>query len=368
MRKRGIFIVSFYFLFVFIATGQGNLSYPDINYSGQRVFLETLEIEQGKKGKSKFTAKLINTGKEIISNHFFSNQTVLLNTHQQIVSSIGQNGLAEVYHSLSLEKWNLAAGKSTSLTFKLVKNNSKSNDVNEELAKIPTPTESKSESSSVEIEEQEIIIETKSAEVKETVETDVKVEIEEKINKEEILQKEKIESLENEKIEIKKEEEVLIEAELPENSENNIGENDPQVERKKCSDLVIEKLEIIKQTKKAATIRYTIINHGEGHAQLSSENKNEQNLAVRAFLSSSNKLSRGAITLGGETLKLNEDQEKLKSGEQYIGTIRLPLYKLTKFTPYVVLQVDPYQQLIECDETNNVNTINLMDGASTSQN
>ncbi len=344
--------------------GQQELSYPAISYDGQRIFLETVEIKQGKKGKSKVTAKLINTGKVELNNIFFSNQSVLLNTHQGVIKTIGQKGLEDLYYSVANEKWNLAIGQTLSLSFDLIKKPVKSIQPQENETEYSKITDSKLEKEAKQIEsdkaEENELMTQKIIDKIEIIEEDpkvkTKIEVEEKHSEQEVVQ-EDLEEL------------ALVNTEVEENSKETISEeptNDEleNLEKNKCSDLMIQNLEIVKQTKKTATIRYTIVNNGEGRAQLSKQSKNEQNLAVRAFLSSSNKLSRGAITLGGEILKLSDDQQQLKSGEQYIGIIKLPLYKLTKFTPYVVLQVDPYQQLIECDETNNVNTINLLESES----
>ncbi len=140
-------------------------------------------------------------------------------------------------------------------------------------------------------------------------------------------------------------------AELPTSSEDIAG----------CADIQFSKIEIIKKNKKQVVISYELKNEGVGTALLAAAQKNGDNLALRAHLCSSEKLTRGAITLGGSFLKIGEGQEKLQPGETYTGTLKLPLHKLTKFTPFLVLQVDPYQKITECDETNNLDFINLID-------
>jgi len=335
MRKSIISILFLSFCFIASTIGQDHLSYPEITYSGSRIFLENLEITPGKKGKSKINTKIINTGKDLVTNQGFGEDKVLLKTHSGVIGTIGDQGLASVYYSLSAIKWTLAPGATLELTSNLLKKPSGSNKTGNVPFKTP-------------------VLEKPSKNTKRVHE---KVAVEEVLEK---TSKKKSSKIDQSKKTKKKPVKSTAQRKL---IKEKVKKEEPQIEEEstQCSDLQIVNLEIEKQTKKFASIKYTLVNNGMGDADLGKNGKATQNLAVRAFLSSSAKLSRGAITLGGSMLKVSEEQSKLKSGEMYVGTIRLPLYKLTKFTPFIVLQVDPYQQLIECDETNNVNAINVVD-------
>ena len=130
----------------------------------------------------------------------------------------------------------------------------------------------------------------------------------------------------------------------------------PYLDRDNCSDLMIEQIKIVKQSKRNVTLEYVLINQGTGPAYLFGSTKSkEDNVAIRANISGSTRLSRGAIIIGGDyiTEGLKKENGKLMPNERYVGTIKLDTYKMTKFTPNIILELDAYNSLIECDETNN---------------
>ena len=133
-----------------------------------------------------------------------------------------------------------------------------------------------------------------------------------------------------------------------------------------CPDLIMEQLRIHKQTRNSVILAYTLRNVGIGKINIKGF-KGQEALALRGHLSSSRMLSRGALTIGGKFVNAGDHEAWLMPGATYEGEIKLPLHKLTKFTPYLIIQIDPYQMAVECDETNNLQFINLLPDSPISQ-
>lgn len=127
-----------------------------------------------------------------------------------------------------------------------------------------------------------------------------------------------------------------------------------------CSDLVLKNLTIMKQNKKSVTLQYELFNQGGGtaHLILGAKSK-QQGLAIRANLSSSERLTRGSIPI--ESIFLHGDEVSINGGESYYGEMKLSLLKFSKFTPVLILELDAYEFVPECDETNNKSSIRLVD-------
>jgi hypothetical protein len=139
----------------------------------------------------------------------------------------------------------------------------------------------------------------------------------------------------------------------------------PDVDQNACSDLVIESIRIIKKTKKQVKLEYTIVNQGPGPAKIiNSQKKEEQNMALRAHYSTRDKMTKGSLTFGGGYIPagLEKRDGKLYPGEKYSGRLTLNIQKMTDFTPYIVLELDPYLSVSECDKTNNKGAIKVGEG------
>ena len=127
-----------------------------------------------------------------------------------------------------------------------------------------------------------------------------------------------------------------------------------------CSDLVLQNIQVLKRRKNTIVLEYQLTNRGFGKAPVVvGRKKEQQGLAIRANLSSTEKLTRGAIPLGG--IFLEGDELTLASGESYTGTLKLDLHKLTKFTPILILELDAYEFVDECNEENNLSTLLLLE-------
>ena len=124
-----------------------------------------------------------------------------------------------------------------------------------------------------------------------------------------------------------------------------------------CADLSLTNLQILKKSKRSITLLYTITNYGAGPADILGDSKVEgDNVAIRANLSSTDKTTRGSLLIGGQYIndkKVSRYNNLLPPNESYSGKLKLDISKMTRFTSYIVLELDIYNQLQECDETNN---------------
>lgn len=120
-----------------------------------------------------------------------------------------------------------------------------------------------------------------------------------------------------------------------------------------CADLSIEEVKVVKSSKRSVTISYTLKNNGEGVADLTGpDRKDYDNVAIRVSMSHADRITRSSMILGGSYIK-DKSKPKLAPGQQYTGTIKLDISKMTKYTPYLVLELDAHDVVEECDETNN---------------
>lgn len=139
----------------------------------------------------------------------------------------------------------------------------------------------------------------------------------------------------------------------------------PDVDEEACSDLAIESIRVVKKSKKQVTLEYTIINTGPGPAKIiNSQKKEEKNMALKAHFSTKEKMTKGSLTFGGGFIEggLESRDGKLYPGEKYKGTLELNIQKMTDFTPYIILELDPYLSVSECDKTNNKGAIKVGEG------
>ena len=127
-------------------------------------------------------------------------------------------------------------------------------------------------------------------------------------------------------------------------------------EKEECPDLVIEELEIVKVKSKKATVRFKVRNIGLGPAKIyDMDNKDENPLGVRAYISGSDKITKGAINIGGFFMEggLDETDGYLKTNESFGMEVVLDIKKKTRYMPLIVLSLDAFLKLRECDRTNN---------------
>ncbi len=139
---------------------------------------------------------------------------------------------------------------------------------------------------------------------------------------------------------------------------NATASSDNIVDGEGCADLVIESLKILKlKKKKYADIEVTIKNIGTAPAPLLGEKKKrkEDNIAFRYYFSGDNKLNKGDLIGGGAFLGEFDKNppESIPPGGSYTGKIKAYLAKQSGFTHNLILVVDAFQGIQECNEANN---------------
>lgn len=134
----------------------------------------------------------------------------------------------------------------------------------------------------------------------------------------------------------------------------------PIYDKDNCADLQIDTFFVLKRSKKWVELGFKITNHGNGPAGMYGETKEtEDNVAVRAYVSGTPKLSRGDMILGGSFIEggLEDKNGVLMPNESFSGSFRVETRKKTRYMPYFILSVDDYQSLWECNERNNVKAL-----------
>lgn len=134
-----------------------------------------------------------------------------------------------------------------------------------------------------------------------------------------------------------------------------------KVNLENCADLLLSDCKIVKETSNYLWIEYTIVNRGKKTANLYGEDlgKNSDNVTLKSVLSSSAEIS----TVFWESGSVYIDKGmKLRGGllnpqESYTDLIKVDLSGQTKFTSYIILQLDPYLVIEDCNRANNNLTI-----------
>lgn len=147
-------------------------------------------------------------------------------------------------------------------------------------------------------------------------------------------------------------------------SSNDNGEDPVFFADEGCPDLVLEDLKVVKRKKSKIEISYKITNKGNAAFSLLGKDakKKKDNVAIKMYFSSNETLENGDILVGGTYIE-NDAKEaqkgKLGAGKSYKGTLTVSVKNQTSFTPFLILDVDAWQFIIECDETNNQASIQL---------
>jgi hypothetical protein len=127
-------------------------------------------------------------------------------------------------------------------------------------------------------------------------------------------------------------------------------------EQLNCADLVLEDVKVLNLSKKNIEIEFTIVNKGVGDAPLLGAKKGkDDNVAIQFYLSSSPRLTRGSVALEGVyvTQGLDATKGKLAPNGRYRQKAKINIEKASQFAKVLILYVDNFDVLRECDETNN---------------
>ncbi len=120
-----------------------------------------------------------------------------------------------------------------------------------------------------------------------------------------------------------------------------------------CPDLRVDSIKIIEYKKKCYIAEYSISNQGNIPAPLFGEKKKlTDNIILRAYFSGDKRLNRGDAEAGAAYIKTGDGT--LEPGQSYTGKIEIDRNLETNYISIILLQVDAFSTLRECDETNNV--------------
>ena len=140
------------------------------------------------------------------------------------------------------------------------------------------------------------------------------------------------------------------------------GQPEPR-DKGPCFDLTIERVEIIRQTKKFVEVNITVRNIGQGTADLYGQDADmyQDNLTVKAYISGAPILSRGAINIGGLFVdaEAKDFAGKLAPNASFDIYAKFDLRKKTRYLNQFILALDALLMADDCDRTNDVLAILL---------
>jgi hypothetical protein len=123
-----------------------------------------------------------------------------------------------------------------------------------------------------------------------------------------------------------------------------------------CPDLRFDTAYIVDQSKSNITIRYILRNTGGSTARLlGNTDAQEDNMAVNVYFNRATKITRGALLGGGSYLSEGKETTNglLFPNARIFGEVTVPKERLNKFAPHIILELDPFMTLVECDKKNN---------------
>ncbi|MCC6724620.1 MAG: hypothetical protein IT258_08925 [Saprospiraceae bacterium] len=128
-----------------------------------------------------------------------------------------------------------------------------------------------------------------------------------------------------------------------------------------CPDIYFQRLRIVEQDDKSATLEFTIANKGFGTFRLFEKSgKQTEHLLIKSFISGVPTLSRGALPISEQLLKAEASQSgELLPGGTYTSRIKLDVRKKTRYMKSLILSLDSDQFKLECDKTNNTGAVIL---------
>lgn len=127
-----------------------------------------------------------------------------------------------------------------------------------------------------------------------------------------------------------------------------------------CPDLILDSIYLVKYTTKSMVLHYILRNQGSATAKLFGNGSDKKDrMSLNVYFVSGVRLTRGAIFAG--TIQIQESPEipngLLAPGQFLQGEITLSLKNRTKFSPNLVLELDPFQTIPECRRVNNTKTL-----------
>ncbi|MEI6409569.1 MAG: hypothetical protein WCR52_09315 [Bacteroidota bacterium] len=144
----------------------------------------------------------------------------------------------------------------------------------------------------------------------------------------------------------------------PADFQNNTNINNGNL----CPDLVVDTIYLVKYTAKSILLHYIIRNKGQAPAALlGTPGHHNSNLNLRVYFVSGLKLTRGAIEAGSVQIRKGVEtlDGVLLPGQVLQGEATISLKLRTRFSPNLLLEIDPFQSIQECDRTNNTRALEV---------
>jgi hypothetical protein len=129
-----------------------------------------------------------------------------------------------------------------------------------------------------------------------------------------------------------------------------------------CPDLRFDTAYVVDQTKSTVTVRYVLRNVGGSTARLlGSTDAEGDNIAVNVYFNRATRLTRGAMLGDGTYLREGKETQTglLFPDARLYGEITVSREHHTKMAPNIILEVDPFTSLVECDKTNNTFVVRM---------
>ncbi|MBU6340807.1 MAG: hypothetical protein KGS48_04875 [Bacteroidetes bacterium] len=133
----------------------------------------------------------------------------------------------------------------------------------------------------------------------------------------------------------------------------------PNPDSTACPDLVFDSVYLTRYTQRQMWVHFIIRNIGTAPAQLLGMGNNKEKTRIQVYFVSGARLTRGAILAG--SVQIENGQELLRGylnpGQVFQGDIEVNLKNRTRFSPNLVLELDPFLSVAECRRTNNTKVL-----------
>lgn len=134
----------------------------------------------------------------------------------------------------------------------------------------------------------------------------------------------------------------------------------PPLDSNACPDLTIDAVRIIETTTKFVKLEFIVFNKGNAPANLwGATRKLEDNVSVQFYVNGTPRLTRGSLIIDGIYLQdgLKETKGILAPNKGVKQIAKISTEKITRYNRVIILRIDGFDVIAECDETNNTNSI-----------
>lgn len=134
----------------------------------------------------------------------------------------------------------------------------------------------------------------------------------------------------------------------------------PVADSTACPDLTIDAVRILETTPKYVKLEFIVFNKGNAPVNLwGATRKLEDNVAVQFYANGTPRLTRGSLIIDGIYIQdgLKETKGILAPNKGVKQVAKVATEKITRYNRVIILRIDGFDVVSECDETNNTNSI-----------